>query len=598
MLSPMTYGQTAILAVIGVMFAFFVWERWRYDIVAFGGLIAAVLLGVVPAEAAFAGFGHPATVTVAFVLIMSQAMSNIGVSDILSRLVRPLLRTPSLHVASLCGVAAVLSSFMNNVGALALTLPVALRSADRARLRPSLVMMPLAFAAILGGLVTVIGTPPNIIIAAYRADLSGSAFTMFDFTPVGGLVALVALVFLATIGWRLLPRREGHGDARRDLFHISDYVFEVQVLDDSPLIGQIMSDAESRIGDINALILRRLREGMVIPATGKPQPFAAGDILIVESSPDDLDKLMGTLGLSLVTKADLPVGGLLNDETGAMMEAVVTPGSRLEGRTAQSIQLRRRHAVTLLAVSRQGKPFRGRLKAFRIKVGDVLLLYGDPVRLPDVFASLGCLPLARRRFQFVKRRKLALGLGLFGGAIAAATLQLVALPVALGAAALGSAAAKLISLREVYRSVDWPVIVLVGAMIPVGQALETTGATALLSNWLGERGAGWPAEAVVATLLVATMLLSAVLNNAATAVIMAPIGAQLAATLQVNSDPFLMAVAIGASCAFLTPIGHQNNALVMGPGGYRFGDYWRLGLPLEILIVAVALPTLLWVWPL
>lgn len=594
----MTYEQIAAVALVVLMFVFFVWERWRYDVVAFGGLVAAVLLGVVPAEDAFSGFGHPATVTVAFVLILSQAMSNVGVSDIMAKLVRPLLRTPTLHVASLCGISAFLSSFMNNVGALALTLPVALRSADRAGLAPSLVMMPLAFAAILGGLVTLIGTPPNIIIAAYRAELTGTPFGMFDFSPAGGVVALVALMFIAFLGWRFLPTREGHGDARRDLFHINDYVFEVEVLDESTLIGKTVANAEGLMGDINALILRRLRDGMVIAATGRPQPFKAGDILIVESTPDELDKLMAVLGLSLVTKADLPVGGLLHDETSAMLEAVVTPGSRLEGRTAQSIQLRRRHAVTLLAVSRQGQPFRGRLKNFRMKVGDVLLLYGDPDRLPEVITSLGCLPLAQRRFQFIKRGKLALGLGVFGSAIAATTAGIVALPVALGAAALAAVSTKLISLRDVYQSVDWPVIVLVAAMIPIGRGLESTGATALLANWLANIGTDWSAAMVITTLMVVTMALSAVLNNAATAVIMAPIGAQLATGMNVSADPFLMAVAIGASCAFLTPIGHQNNALVMGPGGYRFGDYWKLGLPLEILIVIVAVPMLMWVWPL
>lgn len=596
----MTDQTIALFALIGVMFVFFVWERWRYDVVAFGGLVAAAMMGLVSPEAVFSGFGHPATVTVAFVLILSQAMSNIGVSDILARLVRPLLKTPSLHVAGLCGVSAILSTFMNNVGALALTLPVALRSADRARLSPSVVMMPLAFAAILGGLLTLIGTPPNIIIAAYRAELTGVPFTMFDFSPVGGVVALMSLVFLATLGWRLLPKRQGHGDARRDLFHIDDYVFEVKVPEDSPLVGKTMADAESLMGDINALILRRLRDGMVIPATGRVRPFAVGDIFVVESSPDDLNKLMAALGLVMVQHHDdQPLGGsLLTDEGSTIMEAVVTPGSRLDGRTAQSIHLRRRHAVTLLAVSRQGQPFRGRLKAFRMRVGDVLLMYGDPVRLPEVITSLGCLPLARRKFRMVQRRKLALGLGLFAAAVAAASLQLLSLPVALGAAVLGVVGFKLVSLREIYHAVDWPVIVLVGAMIPIGQALETTGATAWVAGSLGSWAIQFSAPWALAAVLIVTMGLSAVLNNAATAVIMAPLAAHLATTLQVNVDPFLMAVAVGASCAFLTPIGHQNNALVMGPGGYRFGDYWRLGLPLEILIVAIAVPSILWAWPL
>jgi len=602
----MANDQILLLSLLVLVFSLFIWGRWRYDVVAVGALLIATISGVIVPHAAFSGLGHPATVTVAAVLIISRALTNTGVVEIATGLVKVALPKPAFHIAALAGLGALLSTIMNNVGALALLMPVALQSSVEAKRSPAVILMPLAFGTILGGMVTLIGTPPNIIVAAYRGEITGEPFNMFDFSPVGATVAVVGLVFVTVLGWRFIPSARRNQKTSQELFKIEDYVSEVRVPEGSKAIGKSLDELEAATEDSDALVVGLIRGERSILGAAWRERIQAGDIVILESDQKGIDKFVGTLELELPSakekekeESEKPKAEPLYSGDGALMEAVIPPErSWLIGRTPKSLKLRTRFGVNLLAASRQGLPHRGRLKSFRFRAGDVLLLQGEEDRLREVISRLGCLPLAERQLQFVKRNLALLSALVFGLAIASATLGFLSLPIALASAATLMVLLNIVPAREMYDSIDWPVVVLIGAMIPIGQALEETGATnVVVESFLGI-ASGFSPVVILTLVLILTMMLSDVLNNAATAVVMAPFGWTLAQHLGVNPDPFLMAVAIGASCAFLTPIGHQNNLLVMGPGGYQFGDYWRMGLPLEILIVAVSIPTLLWVWPL
>ena len=593
----MTTPQIISLAILGGALVLFVWGRWRHDVVALIALAAGLVSGLVPGGEAFTGFGHPAVITVAAVLVISRALANAGAVDLLLRYIAPLTARPSIHIGGLGGISAILSGFINNVGTLALMMPVAIKSAAGAGRTPASILMPISFAAILGGLLTLIGTPPNIIVATYRADALGEPFHMFDFTPVGAPVALAGLLFVAFVGWRLIPKARRERSAPDELFDIKDYLTEARIQDESEIVGKLLREAEDIAAELDATILGVIRDERRILRPTWRGALEAGDILILEAAPESIDKVVTALGLTLADDGKDVTETLRSDEVG-LIEAVVTAGSVAVGRNARGLRLRTYHGVKLLGVSRQGRSTRGRLKSFTFRAGDVLLLQGDSEQLPGTLADLGLLPLAERDLQIGKRRKLWIALGVFAAAIICAAIGVVGAPVALTLAALAMLLFDVISPREAYRNIDWSVIVLMGALMPVGAALEATGTTVLIADAILFVAGNAAPVVALGLILVVTMTLSDVINNAATAVVMAPISLGVASSLGVNPDAFLMAVAIGASCAFLTPIGHQNNALIMGPGGYRFGDYWRMGLPLELVIVAVSLPMILLVWPL
>ena len=600
----MNTEQIFLISLLGILVVFFVWERWRYDLVALAGLLISTLLGFISADEAFLGFGHPAVVTVAAVLIISRGLSNAGAVDIFTRYIKGAASSPTLHIVALSSVGGVISTVMNNVGALALLMPVAIQSSFDAKRSPAVVLMPLAFGTILGGMATLIGTPPNIIIAHYRAEITGQPFGMFDFSPVGGVVALAGIIFVALVGWHLIPLARRSKNAPQELFHIQEYLTEVKVPENSKAIGKSLSELESATEDSDALIIGLIRGEQSIRGAAWREQIQVGDVLVLEAGPQGINKFVSTLGLELtgtqskeeLKESEPKKSTKTPDEI--LLEAVVPPDrSWLVGRLAGTLKLRSRFGVSLLGVSRQGTPYRGRLKEFRFKAGDVLLLQGDKELVFDVIGSLGCLPLAERGIQLGKSGQAWLAVGLFGLALMGALTGIVSLPIALMGAALGMVILTIVSPRDVYHTIDWPVLVLLGAMIPLGRALEQSGATTVLAQFLVNVTTGYSPIVLLGLIMVLTMLLSDVMNNAATAVVMAPFSVAVAQSLEVHADPFLMAVAIGASCAFLTPIGHQNNLLVMGPGGYRFGDYWRMGLPLEILILAVSLPLLVIFWP-
>ena len=593
----MNQEQVAIFSILAGILALFAWGRIRYDVVAFMGLILCVFLHLIPAKDAFSGFSHPATITVAVVLILSRGLANSGAVDLVVKYVMFTVKRVSLHVAMLSGVSAVFSMVMNNVGALALLMPVGIESSKKAKRSPAVILMPMSFASILGGLVTLIGTPPNIIIANFRADVKGEPFTMFDFSPVGGVVAIAGVAFIALAGWRMIPKKRRARIAEEELITIDDYITEIRVPKDSELIGVPMRELDQQAEKLDVEIVGLVRGKRRILAALRHEEINSGDILIVEAGPQELDKFVNETKLELVT-GDKGKASLLRSEDTTTMEAVVQSRSRMEGQTFTSLRLKNRYGIHLLGVSRQGTPIHRRLPQVRFRGGNVLLLQGGSESLAELVSSLGCLPLATRRLNLGTGKKAGLAVGIFAVAIVAATMGLASLPIALSAAAIAMVIFNIVPVRDVYREIDWPVVVLLGAMIPIGGALESTGGTERIAEIILGLGANLAPALILALVLIVTMTLSDVMNNAATAVVMSPVAVSIAGQLGVNIDPFLMAVAVGASCAFLTPIGHQNNTLIMGPAGYKFGDYWRMGLPLEILITVLAVPMILVVWPL
>ena len=591
----MNFDQITIISILVITIGLFIWGRWRYDVVSMIALFASVLVGVVSSDEMFAGFGHPATLTVIIVLILSYGLTKSGAIEGVVKFVAPLSKTPSLHVAALIFIAAFLSMFMNNVGALALLMPIAIQSTIKAGRSPSTVLMPLSFGSILGGLVTMIGTPTNVIIASYRKEISGEMFHMFDFAPVGGVVALSGILFMVIIGWRFVKVRKT--DAGSSLFEIESYLFETKISKKSELAGKIIRELEEIIirYDVTLAALVHQEEYNAVPS--KKYILSPGDMLILEGTQENISKIVTKYALSLMA-ADNVRKAISDSENSVMMEVVLAPGSNIENKLVEQVRFKSNHTVNLLAVSREGKSLRERLHKLRLKVGDVLLLHGEQDNIEKMIGKINCFPLARRNVAFRKRRHSTLALGIFVTSILLSVFGLLPIQVSLGIAAIAMVLTQIIPARELYDGVDWPVIFLLGALIPVGGALETTGTTQILANGLLHMAGDIHIVGVLIIVMVITMTLSDVLNNAATAILMAPIGRTIAESAGVNTDPFLMAIAIGSSCAFLTPIGHQNNALVMGPGGYRFGDYWRIGLPLEIIILAVSIPMILWIWPL
>jgi len=588
-----TADQSILFGLLFFVFVFLIWGRWRYDLVAFVALLIALLAGIVPKDQAFSGFGHPATIIIALVLIISRGLSNSGAIELVARYVVDTSRKLATHITIMSGLAAALSALMNNVAALALLMPVDLQAAKKAGRSPSLSLMPLSFASILGGMITLIGTPPNIVIAEFRGEALGEPYRMFDFAPVGLACAIVGVAYVALIGWRLLPAARKSADAGKELFDLADYIAEVRVPEGSAAIGKKVRDLDHAAGRSDVDIVGLVRRGRRMPGLARLVEVKAGDVLVIEASPDSLEEVIGNLSLEYVGKGE----GQLGDDGLLLNEVVVQESSRLAGRSVMSLRLLYRYRVALVGVSRQGVRFRENVRKLTLKPGDVLLLLGAEERLNDIAGRLGLLPLADRGQRVIQRDKAWWAVGIFAAAIIVASFGFVYLPIALGCATALYVLFNIVPIRDVYTSIEWPVIVLLGSMIPIGGALQSTGGTALIAGGIVDLSAGFSPVVVLTLLIVVTMTLSDVMNNTATAVIAAPIAIEIASRLDVNPDPFLMGVAVAASCAFLTPIGHKNNTLIMGPGGYRFGDYWRMGLPLEILIIAVSVPAITFFWP-
>ncbi|NLV28007.1 MAG: SLC13 family permease [Methanomicrobiales archaeon] len=582
--------------VFGILFfslVLFVNNRFRYDVVALLGLCAGTILGVVPWNAAFSGFANPAVITVAAVLVISRGLLNAGVVELITGWLTKAGNRPTFQVSVLTGLVIAFSAFMNNVGALALLMPVGIKMARKSLVPVSILLLPLAFGSQLGGMITLIGTPPNLIVSAFRHEHLGQPYAMFDFSPVGIGVSLVAFLFLTLIGWRLIPKRISPG-TKDDFFNIHDYITEIRVTDESKYAGKSLRDIiKATNAKIN--IVQLIRNGFSRPVPYMYERIKSGDILIVQAALEDLKTFLNTTGFILEEHADINREMIESGDT-ILMEATIKLDSPAIGTTVKDIDLRASFGVNLLAVSRQGAILRQRLNEIIFQAGDVLLLQGTEGALREALKVLGCFPLAERGLKIGSGRIIE-AIGIFAIAIIIAAMGLIPVQITFTIAALVMVMVSLVPVREIYESIDWPVIILLGAFIPVGQAMEDTGGAELIASTLLSFKFLLTPVIILAILLVVTMLLSALINNAATAVLMAPISYNIATGLGVSPDPFLMAIVVGASSSFLTPVGHQSNALVMGPSGLRFGDYWKLGLPLEIVIVVVSIPLILHIWP-
>jgi di/tricarboxylate transporter len=620
----MTLQQALLLAILAATIGGFIWGRWRHDMVALGSLLACVFAGLLPASEAFAGFAHPAVITVAAVLVLSRGLQNSGAVDAFARFVLPQTAGPIPTTAALTGLAAILSAFMNNVGALALLMPIAIQVSDRLKIQPGQLLMPLAFGSILGGMTTLIGTPPNLIVSGFRNDNGGGSFAMFDFTPVGAAVALCGLVFVILAGWRLVPARERAGTEE---FDAGTYLTEARIPEKAKAAGMTMREVEDALDEAGAQIVGVIRNEVHMLSLDPWRRVQAGDILTIEADPKALASALSALDLKLeedvpndtpatedgerAGAADKRAAEAVDSETdkpndksaGAqsddivLTELAILPDSGLVGRSATGIRLRGRFGINLLAVSRQGQRSISRLRTLPLAAGDVLLMQGRPEAISEFAGQFGCVPLAERTLRLPDKRQALIATAIMIFAVGGAAFGLMPAAISFAAGVLAAMVFRVVPARTVYDAIDWPVIVLVAALIPVAGAMATTGTADLIARFLLDGLARDHKVIALVAILIVTMTLSDFMNNAATAAVMCPIAIGTAASLGVSADPFLMAVAVGASCAFLTPIGHQNNTLILGPGGFKFGDYWRLGLPLEVIVVIVSVPMLMLVWP-
>lgn len=585
--------QVFVFIVISLSLVLFVSERIRYDLTAMLALLLLIFGGVIAPENAFFGFGHPAVISVAAVLIISRGLLYSGAVDYIEGGVSAVGNNLSVQLMVLTSLITLFSAFMNNVGALALFLPVGLKIAYKSNRPPSLYLMPLAFGSLLGGMISMIGTPPNIIIALYRQEEIGQSFKMFDFTPVGLGIAIVGIVFIAFLGWRFLPKRQA-GGSHQSLFHVEDYISELRVLAESRFINKPLRELNV-FGEQGVLVVGIIRGEKHFPAPSRYEIIKEDDILVVEADAKILESFVERNGLELEGRAKVNQKSLKSEEI-SLFEVVIMPDSPLVGRTAKSVNLRWQYGLNLLAVARQGHPLKQRLSEIRFLGGDILLLQGSSSAYQDSISSLSCLPLAERDLRFSQESKMFKAVLIFLVAILLIVFRVMPLQVCLVAASVAMILSNVISLRRAYESIEWPVIILLGAMIPVGEALESSGGAALIAETILNIAGMMPLYFNIFILMLVTMILSNIVNNATAAILMAPIAVSLSKGLGVSVDPLLMAVAISASSSFLTPIGHQSNVLVMGPGGYRFSDYWKLGLPLSILVLIIAMPLLIFFW--
>ena len=578
----------AIITLLGL----FIWSKYRYDAPAAGALVILIILGVIPANQAFDGFAHPAVITVALVLIISQGLKNSGLTGLVGKLIGGRSFTKFQFLICLLFIAAVLSSFINNIGALAILLPITLNICQKMGWHPSRFLMPLAFACILGGMNTTIGTPPNIIISEYKSTISEAGFNFFDFSYVGLSITVLSIIFIAVIGNRLIRLRDDAASGS-SLIDLKGYLFEVEVNESSSAIGMTLSAFKKEAGE-DTEVLGIVNENGGVKKVKNNLRIKAGQILVIKTPPDDISSILNVFDFSIPKELHS-----FEDDDLEEIEAMITPGSRLIGRKYDFFLKLAYEELNLLGLWRKGAKYRTRLTRETFKAGDVLLLGIRDLDEEDVtnkIKHLGLMPLMQRELQTIpSRSRLLKGIIFFLISIILVTFNILPTAAAFLLCVLGFARIRIID-SNFYRDIDWPIIIMLAAMIPIGTALQTTGLSDIIStsisNIAGDMSLFW----LLFVILVITMATTDIINNAATAVIMAPISAGIGMQLGYDVEPFLMVVAVGASCAFLTPIGHQCNTVVMGPGNYKFTDYWRLGLPLDILIIAVSIPMILFVW--
>jgi di/tricarboxylate transporter len=576
------------------MMALFVWGRFRYDVTAVIALLAAVAIGIVEPKNAFGGFSDDIVIIVGSALVLSAAVQRSGVIEIALSFVMPRIRRIRSQLLVLTASVGFASALVKNVGALAMLMPAAFQMAKKNGASPSVFLMPMSFASLLGGLMTLIGTSPNIIVSRVREQMTGEPFGMFDYFPTGFGLLVVGLLFLR-FGYRLLPRDRRAPPTLSEALDIKGYVTEASIAEGSPAIGETVSDFIAR-HEREVTVTSLLRSDLRSPVLGTTH-LREGDVLILGGDPDALERVIARDRLALAGQHREAPEGAGDDDIG-VIEAVVNMDSVLIGQTAERLLLQRRFGVNLIAVSRSGERLTKRLGAIVLMAGDVIVLQGPLNLLPERLRDLGALPLAERELRLGNSRRGWLPIAILAAAMAATAAGLVPVAIAFFAAAALVVITGELPVREAYEKIEWPILVMLAALIPVSDSLRTTGASDIIATSLAHVAVSLPPWGAVALILVAAMAVTPFLNNAATVLVMAPIAAVFAQDLGYRPEAFLIATAVGAGCDFLTPIGHQCNTLVFGPGGYRFGDYARLGAPLSLLVVLVGTPLIMLTWPL
>ena len=586
------FDQIIILGLLILMVGLFIWGRWRYDAISLGVLSVFVLLGYIQPEEAFKGFSHPAVITVALVLLISKGLERSGFISVIGRKLQAYANSEIQFMISITFFAAILSSFMNNIGAMAMLLPITLGICQKMNWNPSKFLIPLSFASILGGMNTKIGTPPNIIISEFRNDFADKDFAFFDFAFAGVPVSILGILFISLIGWRLIKKRPINSE-NNPLIELEDYLVEMVITENSKLIEKRALDFRQELDTDTALMGQIDENGKKIEIHGN-QKLYEGQILIMKINPDMVADIQQEFGLDIDSENDLTsiedLGGI---------EAIIVPKSRLIGRKYQYFKRLIGRDLSLLGLWRRGLKFRFRLSNEIFKVGDVLLIAnrGEKNNISEKLELAGLMPLWQREFDVARDpTKIFIAFGLFAICLLLVIFNYVPIVVAFLICVIGFVSSKLLTGEGVYRHIDWPVVILLAAMIPIGNTLISYGITDSVSSYLAGLSSAVDYVWLVVLIMIITMFLSDIINNAATAVIMAPLAVSLADKINQPIEPFLMSVAIGASCAFLSPIGHQCNTLVMAPGNYKFGDYWKVGLPLEILIILISVPAIIFYW--
>lgn len=593
-------SQIIVFIVIGITLILFIDGRLRYDFVALLGLITLTITGVISPETSFLGFSHPAIITVASVLVISSALIKTGVIDKFVVLINKSTNKVPLRIMSLMILTSTLSAFMNNVGALALIMPIAITIAKDNNIDPSQLLMPVAFASLLGGMITGIGTPPNLIISTYRIQEGYEAFSFFSFAPVGITLAVSGIIFTVLIGWKLIPMRSSKNI--ENLFNLEDYLSELVVTQDCNMVGKTLKDfyIDYKI-ELNVLSI--IRDGFKIISPGGNQQLLAGDILLVKAVTSELANIVNKTCLVLkgAKTEKLKTEPYLKSAEIALVEVVLREDSPLVGRTALDLRLRNRYNVNLIAVSRKGISSVERLKSFKFSKGDVLLIQVPRSILQDTYSKLRCLPLAQRNMGMNIDNSPQHGymaLGIFVTSIIASTIGILPVQISFALAAVLLVITRVITPKEFYEAIEWPTIVMLGSLFALGAGLQNSGASDTIAAQLMKISSFLNPSLMMVVLMIFTIGLTNLISSSATAILMGPIAISLANFMGVSPDPILMSVAVASSSAFLTPIGHQSNMLVMGPGGYKFTDYWRLGLPLSLITLGVGAPLILYIWPL
>lgn len=587
----MTLEQGLAFGLMGAAVACFIWGKFRYDLVALTALVVGAIIGVVPIDDMFAGFSNELIWIIASALVLSAAIARSGIVESVFSPVLSRLNAPTLQIPAFAGAVMLLSMATKNIGALAIVMPIALQVARKSGTPPSQLLMPMAFASLLGGLVTLVGTSPNVIVSSVRESILGEPYQLFDFAPVGLGICIAGFVFLAIAPFFIRINRSSPAGVEQAM-EAAHYVTELSVPEGSALAGQPCSELQKLAG-ADVMLVSIISSGKRRKCSPEVM-LAEGDTIVVEGDQKDLEKFAAAAKLSLTGERHRE--GKENAEEVRVVEGVIGQASRLAGRTVAQARLHEQFGLSVLAVSRGGSRIASELRAVRLRAGDIIIFKAMDSDMGAAFAELQILPLTERKVALGTKRFGFAPVALLGAAILAITMGWAPIQLAFMAAAVGVLLLRVMSVTEAYRAIDGSMLVLLAALIPLSQAIERTGGAALLAAPLSDLLQPMPAYLAVATLIIVGMAITPFLNNAATVLIVAPMAAVVAGNLGVNPDAYLMAVAIGAACDFLTPIGHQCNTLVMGPGGYRFGDYWKLGLPLSIIVVVVATPLIVLVW--